>query len=269
MKDKEKKKINGVKKAKKVKPSATKKKVKPDAADTNAKKKVSSVRKKVAPKVRESAIKDSPDTVDNTSLACNNAPETRSAEVEDPGSLFVSGVASGMGDEIVNEDGTITFIKGDENGDIAGDEEYLMFRYSGAGYSLRVTDVMEILKHQRITRVPGSAEHVFGAISMRGVIVPVLNLGSLLCLEDTVPPEYGRILMLRGAGIVLGILVEKGIRIMRLYNEDLKPPVSGISDNEAAFVEGVFDVGGEFFSVLRPDKITRTKATGRLNETKA
>jgi purine-binding chemotaxis protein CheW len=272
---KEKKKVKKAKKVKKVKKSKkssppAKKKAKSKAEGQAGKKKTSpAVKKKAAPKGLKAGKKGASRQGAKAPGADKKAPASKSGKPDETESIFIRGVPGQVGDEIVNEDGTVTFTHRDERARVTHDEEYLLFRFSGEGYSLKVTDVNEILKHQRITRVPGSAEHVIGAISMRGAIVPVVSLGSLLSIPDAAPPDNGRILILKGSGAALGILVEKRIGIMSFMNEDIKPHMAGMSGDGSAFVEGVLDVDGEFFTVLRPDAITRTKATGRLNETEA
>lgn len=170
---------------------------------------------------------------------------------------------------IVNEEGIIFFPSLDEEDEEITDDDYLLFRYAGEGYAFRVSDVHEILRHQRISRVPRSASHVIGATSLRGVIIPVVSLGSLLMSVNKDLPVDGRILLLRKAGIKVGVLVEKEIGIKSFKPESLLPPPSSTGTGSEPFVEGVFDVDGDLFTVLRPDAITGTKATGRLDEKEA
>ena len=146
-------------------------------------------------------------------------------------------------------------------------DDYLYFRFGNERYALEASNVNEILRHQRITHVPKCAPHVIGATSLRGAMIPVLNLGALLTGKESSPPKDGRILVLKDAGIQIGVLVERKIGIIGLGAEDLLPPPTG--GEGGGFASGTLDIKGEYYAVLRPEAITRTRAIGRLDEREA
>lgn len=139
--------------------------------------------------------------------------------------------------------------------------EYLLFRMDGEGYALLVSEVNEILRHQRITRVPRTALHVLGATSLRGTIIPVINLGSLLSGNEGGTISDGRILVLKDVNSQVGVLVEKGIGIVSLGDEMILPPPPNASGETTVFIRGVLNVKGEFYTVLKSEAIIRSKAT--------
>lgn len=148
--------------------------------------------------------------------------------------------------------------------------EFLVFRLGTEGYAFRVDDVDEILRHQRITIVPRAGKHLMGITSLRGRVIPIVHLGLLMNLEDRVETSSdGRILLLSEGDLVVGALVEKKINILALSPDRLLEPPPHMSDKGLEYLEGVLSVGGEFIAVLRPDIITRTKATGRPDEREA
>jgi len=262
MKEKENKKAKKAKKVKKTVSPKTKKKAKAKSPPSVRKKKkssgsvsASSSRKKVAPKPRR---KKSGDLEQQTLVI----PEAESVKLELP-EIPVDEV------ELDNDEAESLFIPEPVETEENKDDEYLLFRSAGEGYALQVSDVHEILRHQRITKVPGSARHVVGATSLRGAIIPVVSVASLLLSVSAALPSDGRILLLSGSDTVVGLLVEKQIGLRSFNLESILPPLSIKGGEGSPFVEGVLDVDGEFYTVLRPDAITRTKATGRLDEKKA
>lgn len=263
MKEKEKKKT---KKLKKATPSVKK-------AKARVKKSAPAKKKKLAPVKKSHGKEGIEKSRKGEGLAKEGVPSGFAGKVpydEAPDTVLGELAADGLEGVIIHEDGTVSYTHHEGDAERPpGFQEYLVFRFAGSGYALKISDVHEILRHQRITRVPRSDAHVIGATSLRGAIIPVVNLAAMLSLADTAQPEKGRLLLLKGHGIILGLLVERGIGIKSLNPADIKPPLSVSGKDESLFMEGVFDLDGEFYSVLNPDAITGTKATGRLNETEA
>lgn len=148
-------------------------------------------------------------------------------------------------------------------------EDFILFRLDNEGFALRVSEVNEILRHQRITWVPRCAAHVIGMTSRRGAMMPVVDLHVLIDGRKSGPVEKGRILVLSDSGTLVGVLVNKDIGIKGFSNGCVLDPPSHIGGRGSALVEGVLLVDDEFFTVLRPEAITRTKASGRLDEREA
>lgn len=154
--------------------------------------------------------------------------------------------------------------------DLEQDEtEFLFFRTGGEGYSLRVSDVREILRHQRITYVPRCDSHVIGATSLRGAILPIIDLNLLISGSDRAEIKSGRIMVLQDSHVSVGVLVEKQIGMKGLRESRVLPPPVHASGVGGDYIKGALDIGGEFYSLLDPDAICRTRATGRTDEKQA
>jgi len=267
MKEKEKTKVKKVKKATasvkkkktKAKTSASVKKKRPPVAVKSTKSKKAIQVENYIPDISQEVVKDE---------GATGSPVTSFSE--DAGGLFLSCSVTGEFDDVsINEDGTVSYHKREEGDPSSRELEYLVFRVSDRGFAIRLLDVQEIVKQKSITKVPRSGEHVIGVTSLRGSIVPVVNLGSMLALSMVSVPDKGWILLLKQHGLLLGLLVSGGLGIKRFNPVDMKPPLPGMGTERSVFVAGVFDVGGEFITVLETDAITRTRATGRLDETEA
>ncbi len=62
--------------------------------------------------------------------------------------------------------------------------ELLTFSLSNEEYAFRVSDVEEVLRMQRITMVPTMPDYVLGITSLRGKIIPVIDLKTRLNLQE-------------------------------------------------------------------------------------
>jgi chemotaxis signal transduction protein len=66
--------------------------------------------------------------------------------------------------------------------------ELLTFNLSTEEFAFRVSDIAEILRFQRITKVPRMPDYVMGITSLRGKIIPVTDLKKRLSLNPPLPP---------------------------------------------------------------------------------
>jgi purine-binding chemotaxis protein CheW len=85
--------------------------------------------------------------------------------------------------------------------------------------------VREIVMVPEITPVPDSGEFVRGIISLRGRILPVLDLGLRLGLGPGPRDRSGRILVVeQDAQHQLGLLVDEASEVLRIPDDRLSPP---------------------------------------------
>ena len=68
--------------------------------------------------------------------------------------------------------------------------QYLTFALAADEYAISVLRVKEIIKHDTVTRVPGTPAWVRGVVSLRGGAVPVIDLGVKFGMSER--PEIGR-----------------------------------------------------------------------------
>jgi purine-binding chemotaxis protein CheW len=91
-------------------------------------------------------------------------------------------------------------------------------------FATPIEAVREILKAPIVTPVPNSPDGIDGVINVRGKIVPILNVTSIMHLEfdSTSSMEYVILLETSKAGIV-GVQVRDVVEVMRITEADIKP----------------------------------------------
>lgn len=156
--------------------------------------------------------------------------------------------------------------------DVAKDEsldhdtmELVTFRAAGRQYAMDIDDVEEILRHRSITRVPRTNPYVLGITSLRGKIIPVMNIDTILTDGAGLHREFSaqaKILILKGDDGPVGVMVSKQLNIVPVSRERLLEPPNGMQGASARFVRAVFERDGEYVSVLDGEMISSYKATG-------
>lgn len=201
-------------------------------------------------RVPEAEIKEEPRTVESVvrrQLSDEEKPETKSeplipleketkVQIEKPRIKETGGKS--------HEEKTDTII------------EILTFSLLNEEFAFRVSQVEEILRAQRITRVPKLPSYVLGITSLRGKIIPVIDLKQRLSLkgEPTDMNSKGKILIIKGPQGPIGAAIDKVISVVRFSESEIIPPPSHLSEAELKFIEGVAILDKRFISIIHMEE---------------
>lgn len=112
------------------------------------------------------------------------------------------------------------------------------FELRGQELALPIGDVRETLPVQPVTRVFLTPPSLAGVFSLRGEIVPVIDLGVLLGLPRTEIGEDSKIVVVEHEAGTAGIIVDR-LRDLRTLEGALDLPPSNVSPDVAALLRGV------------------------------
>jgi purine-binding chemotaxis protein CheW len=112
------------------------------------------------------------------------------------------------------------------------------FELRGQELALPIGDVRETLPVPPITRVFLVPACLAGVFSLRGDIVPVIDLGILLGLAATQAGDDSKIVVVEHAAGVVGIVVDR-LRDLRTIGEPLDPPPANLAPEVAQLLLGV------------------------------
>ncbi|HXX54335.1 MAG TPA: chemotaxis protein CheW, partial [Thermodesulfovibrionales bacterium] len=94
--------------------------------------------------------------------------------------------------------------------------ELLTFMLGNEEYAFRIGEIHEIIRPQKVTMIPKTAPHLLGITSLRGKIIPVLDMKRLLSLGgNTVEQSKQKILILKGPRGPIGALVDRVVGVIR------------------------------------------------------
>jgi purine-binding chemotaxis protein CheW len=154
--------------------------------------------------------------------------------------------------------------EGEESGEGYGQVELLTFRLGSEEFAFRVEDVEEIVRMQNITMVPTMPSYMAGITSLRGKIIPVIDLKSRLNLgrlSQGVADEgvsggkaaAGKILIVDGQRGFIGAIDDRVIGVVRLSQQELLDPPAHLTEAEKKYIEGIVILDKRFISVVRPE----------------
>lgn len=158
------------------------------------------------------------------------------------------------------------FVTNEERGragnDIAGEQhraatraarsmvELLSFWVADEEYALEIVEIQEIIKLPIVTEVPRAHHSVIGIISLRGTIVPVVDLRTILHLEQRPVSRQSRILVLQADGDPVGLLVDRVTSVVRLEGESIEATPRAMQREASDLIRGVGRVNGRLIIIL-------------------
>jgi purine-binding chemotaxis protein CheW len=112
------------------------------------------------------------------------------------------------------------------------------FELRGQELALPIGDVRETLPVQPVTRVFLSPACLAGVFSLRGEIVPVIDLGVLLGLARTDVGEDSKIVVVEHAAGTAGVIVDR-LRDLRTLDQALEPAPTNLPAEIAGLLLGI------------------------------
>lgn len=133
--------------------------------------------------------------------------------------------------------------------------EFLAFRLSSEVYAFRIGEVEEIVRPQKVTFVPRADECLIGVTSLRGKVIPVIDLKKKLLLGgDDAEESSKKILILNGPKGSIGALVDSVMDVIRFSESSIVPPPGHLTEAQQKFIEGVTVHGNLFLSIIRTNE---------------
>lgn len=132
---------------------------------------------------------------------------------------------------------------------------HVVFKVDRTEYVIPAADVVQMESFQGATRVPGTDEHVTGLVQVRGKVVPVVNLRTRFGLPAIEPTIDSRIVVVACAGRTVGLLVDSARDVVKLENEQVKPPPEALAERSQGFVKGVAQAGQRLLMLIDCDKV--------------
>ena len=117
--------------------------------------------------------------------------------------------------------------------------ELLCFNLSDEEYAVDINDVKEIVKMVDITDVPKTPDFMLGIISLRGVIIPLLDLRMRLGLEACSYNSKTRIIIASADDRKMGMVVDAVTEVVGLKKGILEPPPMLLTDIDTELLKGV------------------------------
>lgn len=129
--------------------------------------------------------------------------------------------------------------------------QYIVVKMGVEQYGIDIKYVDNIVRMQKITRVPKAQKWFDGVINLRGEIIPVMNLRRKFELEEVENTDKTRIIVLKpdNQGSI-GVIVDRVKEVVTLGSESIEKAQIDMKDEKSKYISSVGKQGDELITIL-------------------
>ena len=129
--------------------------------------------------------------------------------------------------------------------------QYIKIEMGDETFGIDIGFVDNILRMQRITRVPNMASYIKGVINLRGEIVPIINLRTKMGLEEIEETKATRIIIIKMEQVgKVGFIVDCVKEVVSISEEQMESMKYDSMDDTTHFVSAVGKEEDSIISLL-------------------
>ena len=117
--------------------------------------------------------------------------------------------------------------------------EFLCFRVSDEIYGIDIMGIKEIIKPREVTEVPRAPAFVSGILSLRGVIIPIIDMRIRLGLAHSGQIGKERVIVVKNKNSLSGLLVDEVIQVVRVKTGAFEDPPAVMDGLDRDFIRGI------------------------------
>ena len=141
-------------------------------------------------------------------------------------------------------------------------KQYITINIGSEQYGINIKYVDNIVRMQKITRVPKAQDYFVGVINLRGEILPVMSLRRKFELDDDVYTNNTRIIIvkLEQQGMV-GLIVDSVKEVVNLDDSNIEKANLSLAEGGQAYISAVGKMGNSLISLLNLQAVIIEKET--------
>ena len=144
--------------------------------------------------------------------------------------------------------------------------QFVVFKLGNEEYGVPITQVKEINRLTRATKIPKSPMFIEGIINLRGQIIPIVDLKKRFDLPLTEYTGDARIIVIQVFEQVFGVEVDSVSEVLRINSLNIEPAPQLVCSIDAKYIAGVAKVSERLLIMLDLDKLLNDEEKAMLNE---
>lgn len=130
--------------------------------------------------------------------------------------------------------------------------QYIVVKIGTEQYGIDIKYVDNIIRMQKITRVPKIQPYVKGVINLRGEVIAVMSLRLKMDLPDDTFTNSSRIIILKmDQHSEIGVIVDEVREVVTLESSQVEKTFHDMKDERAtSYISGIGKHNGELISLL-------------------
>jgi len=142
----------------------------------------------------------------------------------------------------------------------------LSFSLGKESYGVHVTEIKEVLRVPRFTRVPNSPDFIVGVMNLRGEIISIVDLKYFLGLGGREITKESMIVVTDVRGALIGVLVDGIKDALDIEEAAIQPPLGMVKKEVAEYTKGEVQLGGTILTLIDFGKILSCREMEQLKK---
>ena len=135
-------------------------------------------------------------------------------------------------------------------------KQFIVVKIDNEQFGINIEYVDNIVRMQKITRVPKAQHYFKGVINLRGEIIPVMSIRLKSNLTDDVYTDKTRIIILKPEQqAVIGMLVDEVKEVVTLGADQIDKVAYNKKMDKDTFINGIGKNGEELISLFNINSI--------------
>ncbi|MDS1030507.1 chemotaxis protein CheW [Bacillota bacterium LX-D] len=135
------------------------------------------------------------------------------------------------------------------------EHQVIVFKLSREEYAASITEVKEIVRYQKINRIPNTPVYVEGVINLRDKIFPVIDLKKRFNLGSSEIEDQTRIIIIELGNINVGLIVDSVEEVLRIGEENIDDVPKTLVSIDTKFISGIAKVGDRIITMLNLQEV--------------
>jgi chemotaxis signal transduction protein len=147
--------------------------------------------------------------------------------------------------------------------------QLVTFLLGAEEYGVPISQIQEIDRLAKITKVPKAAAFIEGITNLRGEVIPVLDTRKRFDLDVKPSDDRTRIIIVDLGGVKTGLVVDSVREVLNLARKDIAPPPEAIGSGiDQQFISGIgkVDAGKRMIVLLDVERILSRQERAHLSE---
>jgi purine-binding chemotaxis protein CheW len=138
--------------------------------------------------------------------------------------------------------------------EIIDERQYIVVKLGEEQFGIDIKYVDNIVRMQRITRVPKAQHYFKGVINLRGEVIPVMSLRLKFGLEDEEYKNSTRIIIIKlEPQSAIGVIVDEVREVVNLSSDNIEKvqyDANGANDDKLKYLNGIGKHNNGLISIL-------------------
>lgn len=150
--------------------------------------------------------------------------------------------------------------------------KYFTFELGDETYGVGILNVQEIIKMQKITKIPRAPDYVEGVVNLRGKVIPVISIRRIFGMEDVETSRNTCIVIMQvkqgDISIIIGAIVDRVSEVLNIGEEEIESAPSFGAQVDNQFILGMAKTKDSVKILLDADKLVDEETMSSFSQTR-